>query len=92
MGREPQPIYYLEASVLLPGSVCVLKCLKAAPCTQRQNQRIAHRGATHAHEPVTMVFWGDMMPTMSTSSPTFTMPDSMRPVTTVPRPCAHAGD
>ena len=26
------------------------------------------------------------MPTISTSSPTFTMPRSMRPVTTVPRP------
>jgi len=37
-----------------------------------------------------MVFCGDRMPTTSTSSPTLTMPDSMRPVTTVPRPCRPA--
>ena len=36
--------------------------------------------------PVTVVFWVARMPTISISSPTLTMPRSMRPVTTVPRP------
>ena len=36
--------------------------------------------------PVTTVFVSARMPTISTSSPTLTMPRSTRPVTTVPRP------
>ncbi len=36
--------------------------------------------------PVTTVFWVSRSPTISTSSPTFTMPCSTLPVTTVPRP------
>ncbi len=36
--------------------------------------------------PVTTVFDVGLKPTISTSSPTFTMPRSTRPVTTVPRP------
>jgi hypothetical protein len=35
---------------------------------------------------VTTFFWVGRMPTISISSPTFTMPRSIRPVTTVPRP------
>jgi hypothetical protein len=36
--------------------------------------------------PVTTVFFVGRIPTISTSSPTFTIPCSTRPVTTVPRP------
>jgi hypothetical protein len=36
--------------------------------------------------PVTVVFTVAFRPTISISSPTFTMPRSTRPVTTVPRP------
>ena len=36
--------------------------------------------------PVTTVFAVALIPTISTSSPTFTIPRSMRPVATVPRP------
>jgi hypothetical protein len=36
--------------------------------------------------PVTTVCRVSRKPTISTGSPTFTMPRSMRPVTTVPRP------
>jgi len=36
--------------------------------------------------PVTTVLRVSRKPTISTSSPTFTFPRSMRPVTTVPRP------
>jgi hypothetical protein len=36
--------------------------------------------------PVHTVFAVGLMPTISISSPTFTMPRSTRPVTTVPRP------
>ena len=36
--------------------------------------------------PVTTVFCVSRKPTISTSSPTFTLPRSIRPVTTVPRP------
>ena len=36
--------------------------------------------------PVTIVFAVGRMPTISTSSPTLTIPRSIRPVTTVPRP------
>src|ERR1700691_2994078 len=36
--------------------------------------------------PVTVVFWVSRSPTISTSSPTLTMPCSTFPVTTVPRP------
>ncbi|GAV37034.1 hypothetical protein ROTAS13_04726 [Roseomonas sp. TAS13] len=36
--------------------------------------------------PVTVVLTVSFRPTISTSSPTFTMPRSTRPVTTVPRP------
>ena len=36
--------------------------------------------------PVTTVFVVGLRPTISTSSPTFTIPRSTRPVTTVPRP------
>src|SRR5437870_3213448 len=36
--------------------------------------------------PVPTVFLGSRMPTISTSSPTFVMPPSTRPVATVPRP------
>ena len=36
--------------------------------------------------PVTVVFWVSRRPTISTSSPTLTMPCSTLPVTTVPRP------
>ena len=36
--------------------------------------------------PVTVFFIVGRKPTISTSSPTFTLPRSIRPVTTVPRP------
>ncbi|CAM3028984.1 hypothetical protein LEPN103867_15040 [Legionella pneumophila subsp. pneumophila] len=36
--------------------------------------------------PVQVVFWVSLIPTISTSSPTLTIPLSTRPVTTVPRP------
>jgi hypothetical protein len=36
--------------------------------------------------PVHVVFVVSLMPTISISSPTFTIPRSTRPVTTVPRP------
>ena len=48
--------------------------------------RPSSRSLRNISTPVTTVFWVAAGPTISTSSPTLTMPCSTLPVTTVPRP------
>ena len=76
IGRKP---------IILAG--CLLAALTYFPLfkmlTEAANPTLA---AAQASTPVTVVFWVAFRPTISTSSPTLTMPRSTRPVTTVPRP------